>query len=83
MELLKGIALGLWTNHRKKLLAFVFGLLFAGLAAITDIPLDEIKQAAGEAAKQPTVTQPLIGPALPATPAEVKAIETPVGVKPK
>lgn len=62
----KNIALGLWNNHRKKLVAFLLGLLFAGLAAISGIPLEEIKDAARDAAK-PAVEQPAPAPAaLPA-----------------
>lgn len=59
MAFLKNIALALWTKHRKKLMAVIFGLLFAGLASISGIPLDEIKSAAGEAANAPTVTAPV------------------------
>lgn len=66
---------GLWTNHRKKLVAFLLGLLFAGLAAVTGIPLSEIQDAAKEAANKPvpveqpapaTAPQALPAPAAPA-----------------
>jgi uncharacterized membrane protein len=40
----------IWENHRKKLIAFILGLLFAGIATLTKIPLSEIKEAAIEAA---------------------------------
>lgn len=68
-DFIKGLLVSLWTKHRKKLLAFVFGLLFAGLAAISGIPLDEIKQAAGDAANKPA---PIEVPAVLPAPAEVK-----------
>ncbi len=60
MAFLKSLALSIWTNHRKKFIAFILGLLFAGLAAVSGIPLDEIKGAAMDAAK-PAV-QPLVLP---------------------
>lgn len=50
----------LWGNHRKKMLAFLLSLLFAAIAALTGIPLPEIKEAAQEASK-PQVIEP-IGP---------------------
>jgi hypothetical protein len=66
----------LWLNHRKKLIAFLMGLLFAGLAAISGIPLSEIQDAAKEAANKPvTVVEP--APAVPAP------IPVPVNVAPK
>lgn len=59
MAFLKGIALSLWTNHRKKLITFMLGLAFAGLAAISGIPLEEIKSAAQDASKPaPVVSLP-------------------------
>jgi hypothetical protein len=56
----------LWANHRKKLLAFLLSLLFAGLAAVSGMPLSEVKEAAQEAAK-PAVVDPA-PPALPQAP---------------
>lgn len=58
LEFLKKIALTLWTNHRKKLITFVLGLLFAGMAAISGVPLEEIKDAAHEASKPASVEMP-------------------------
>ena len=65
MNFLVELAKTLWLNHRKKVIAFVLGLLFAGLAAISGIPLQEIKDAAKEAASQPSpvVAQPAVAPA--------------------
>ncbi len=61
MEILKSLALNLWTNHRKKLIAFMLGLIFAGAAAISGIPVSEIKDAARDAAG-PEVSAPVVGP---------------------
>ena len=47
----------LWANHKKKVLAFIFGLLLSGLAAVSGLSVDEIKEAAHEASK-PAVTSP-------------------------
>lgn len=73
-DTLKKIALALWMNHKKKIMAFIFGLLLAGIAALSGIPIEDLKEAAHEASK-PAVTQPVgPGPAsLPVapTPAEV------------
>lgn len=66
MELLKKIALSLWTTHRKKFIAFVLGLLFAGMAALGGIPIEEIKEAAQEASK-PAAVQMTAPVQLPAT----------------
>lgn len=67
MEFLKELAKTLWLNHRKKVIAFILGLLFAGIAAVTGIPLHEIKDAAKSAAEQPagvvTVSPPSLIPA--------------------
>lgn len=68
-DIFKKLALSLWTNHRKKLVAFLLGLLFAGLAAISGIPLEEIQEAAKDAANKPApvVVVPASAPqALPA-----------------
>lgn len=54
MGFIKEIAKTLWLNHRKKLIAFLLGLLFAGIAAVSGIPLSEIKDAAKDAANAPT-----------------------------
>lgn len=57
----------LWLNHRKKAIAFLLGLLFAGLAAVSGIPLQEIQDAAKEAANKPApIAAPAPAPALPA-----------------
>lgn len=53
MEFLKGIVLSLWTKHRKKVIALIMGLAFGALAALTGIPLSEIKDAAKDAASAP------------------------------
>lgn len=80
MSFLKGIALSLWNNHRKKAIAFLLGLLFAGFAAISGIPLEEIKDAARDAAK-PAPESQLVPPSaipVPAAPApEAKPAEAP------
>lgn len=60
----------LWLNHRKKAIAFILGLLFAGVAAISGIPLSEIQDAAKEAANKPA---PIVAPA-PALPAPTPAL---------
>lgn len=54
MDIVKSIALNLWTNHRKKLITFLLGLLFAAIAAISGIPVQEIKDAAKDAAAVPS-----------------------------
>ncbi len=61
------LAKNLWSNHRKKLLAFLFGLLYAGLAAMGVAPLPEIKDAAKDAAgvEAPLVEAP-VAPAVEA-----------------
>lgn len=57
-DILVNLGKSLWTKHRKKLIAFILGLLFAGVAALTDIPLSEIQDAARDAASsQPAVEQ--------------------------
>lgn len=71
MEFLKTLALNLWTNHRKKLITFILGLLFAGLAAVSGIPLEEIKGAAHDASAPAAVTAPAALPA-PMVKPEVK-----------
>lgn len=71
MEFLKKIGLALWNNHRKKLMAFILGLLFAGIAAVSGIPLAEIQEAAKEAANKPApVEAPAAPAALPEAPAK-------------
>lgn len=70
MEFLKKLALSLWTNHRKKLVTVLMGLIFAGMAAISGIPLDEIKGAAHEASA-PGASTPFLPAPAPVTP-EVK-----------
>lgn len=62
MELLKKIALSLWTTHRKKFIAFVLGLIFAGMAALGGIPIEEIKEAAQEASRPAAAVQALPAP---------------------
>jgi hypothetical protein len=52
-DFFKNLALSMWTNHRKKLIAFILGLLFAGIASISGIPLSEIQDAAKDAANKP------------------------------
>lgn len=78
MDFLKTLGLNLWTNHRKKLIAFLFTLLFAGMAAVSGIPIGEIKDAAKEAADKPApieVVAPLPAPALVSVaPASVKTL---------
>lgn len=71
-DFFKSLLLSLWNNHRKKLIAFIFGLLFAGLAAVTGIPLQEIQDAAKEAANKPApkVEAPVQPQAAPAPAAE-------------
>jgi len=66
LAFIKGIALSLWNNHRKKLITVLMGLAFAGLAALSGIPLEEIKSAAQDASK-PTAVQvlPAQGPSAP------------------
>lgn len=71
-DFFKNILLSLWTNHRKKLVAFLLGLLFAGLAAISGIPLEEIKDAARDAAK-PAPEAQLVPPAAIPVPVAVPA----------
>ena len=76
MAFLKSIALSLWNNHRKKAIAFLLGLLFAGIAAVSGIPVEEIKDAARDAAKPAPVAE---APAVPAPAAlpEAKPAEAP------
>lgn len=77
-DVLKNLALALWMNHRKKLIAFVLGLLFAGVAALTGIPLAEIQEAAKEAANKPApVEAPLVPASAIPAPAVVPAPEAP------
>lgn len=64
-EFLKGLAISLWTKHRKKAIAAILALIFAGVAAITGIPLSEIQDAAKEAASKPAVIED-IKPEVPA-----------------
>lgn len=66
MEFLKKLALSLWTNHRKKLVTVLMGLIFAGMAALGGIPIEEIKEAAQEASK-PAAVQMTAPVQLPAT----------------
>lgn len=55
MEFLKSFAKSVWVNHRKKFIAFVFGIILSVLAALTGIPLSELKEAAVDAANKPSV----------------------------
>lgn len=71
-DFILNILKGLWTNHRKKLVAFLLGLLFAGLAAVTGIPLSEIQDAAKEAANKPVPVEQPAPQALPAPAAPAK-----------
>lgn len=68
MGFIKEIGKTLWLNHRKKVIAFVLGMLFAGIAAVSGIPLQEIKDAAKDAANQPApaVSAPAITAPAPA-----------------
>lgn len=72
MDFIKEIAKSLWINHRKKFIAIILGLLFAGVAALTGIPVQEIKDAAKDAANsQAPISIPAVVPqpaALPAAP---------------
>lgn len=62
---LKTIATVLWTKHRKKLIAMLMGLLLAGAASVTDIPVEELKDAARDAAGPAPLTSPVtIAPAV-------------------
>lgn len=47
----------LWANHKKKVLAFIMGLIFTALAALSGLSVDEIKEAAHDASK-PAISQP-------------------------
>lgn len=76
MEFLKNIGLSLWNNHRKKAIAFLLGLLFAGIAAVSGIPVEEIKDAARDAAKPAPVVEQPAQPAPVALP-EAKPAEAP------
>lgn len=73
MNFIKAFALAIWANHRKKFLAFVFGLLFAVFSLVSGIPLQDIKDAAKEAAGAPAVVAPMAVPVLTAPPAIVPA----------
>ena len=57
MDKIKAVLLVLWQNHKKKVISFLLGLLFAALAILFGIPMDEIKEAAQEASK-PAVVLP-------------------------
>jgi nucleoside permease NupC len=71
MEMLKQIAKTIWMNHRKKAMAFIIGLLFAAIATVSGIPLEEIKDAAKEAANKPAEVVAVPAPvAIPLTPAQ-------------
>ena len=77
VEFIKNIGLSLWNNHRKKFIAFILGLLFAGIAAVSGIPLSEIQDAAKDAANKPAAVEapapvalPAVAPVAPAKPAE-------------
>lgn len=80
-DFIKNLALNLWQNHRKKLVAFVLGLLFAGLAAISGIPVEEIKEAARDAAKPGTATAASTGVVAPAS--APQAVPVPQGAPAK
>lgn len=58
MKFLVDILKSLWANHRKKIITFVAGLILAGIAMLTGIPLPELKEAVKDAASapQPNVT---------------------------
>lgn len=67
LDFLKGLAKTLWEKHRKKIIALIMGLLFAGLASLSGIPLTEIQDAAKEAANKPAeVSAPVATPSIPA-----------------
>lgn len=66
METLKKLAGVLWSQHRKKLLAFLLGLLLAAIAKFGGIPLSEVKEAAQEAVDKTQVEQVQIPAVQPA-----------------
>lgn len=65
-DTITNILKSLWANHKKKVLAFVFGLLLSGIAAVSGLSLDEVKEAAHDASK-PAVSSP--------APASIPALE--------
>jgi hypothetical protein len=72
VDFIKNIGLSLWNNHRKKLIAFLLGLLFAGIAALSGIPLSEIQDAAKDAANKPAAIEAPAPAALPVVPEPAK-----------
>ncbi len=47
---MKEFALALWANHKKKVITFLLALLLTAIAAVTGLPLTDVKEAAREAA---------------------------------